>query len=167
MTSYTAIRFVVLTNKVNFRLRDDTRRPHEARVDTNELQGRSNKRKRKKKKKGWKQNITKMRKKRKKRRSTSKLHKREHKGLCMPFDVLSILFLRVFLTCLSVLTRSVNKKETKKTKKRRRKIINYFCRFIFSSKFSYMKLSLFESKQTKKRFRHGAVVYWFLSRESC
>lgn len=44
------MRFVVLTNKVNFRLRDDTRRPHEARVDTNELQRRSNKRKRKKKK---------------------------------------------------------------------------------------------------------------------
>lgn len=164
MTSYTAMRLVVLTNRVNFRLRDDTRRPHEARVDTNELQGRWNKRRRKKKEKGWKQNITKMRKKRKKR-STSKLHKREHKSLCMPFDVLSILFLRVFLTCLSVLARSVNKKETKK--KKRRKIINYFCRFIFSSKFSYMKLSLFESKQTKERFRHGAVVYWFLSRESC
>lgn len=151
------MRLVVLTNRVNFRLRDDTRRPHEARVDTNELQGRWNKRRRKKKEKGWKQNITKMRKKRKKRRSTSKLHKREHKSLCMPFDVLSILFLRVFLTCLSVLARSVNKKETKK--KKRRKIINYFCRFIFSSKFSYMKLSLFESKQTKERFRHGAVVY--------
>lgn len=157
MTSYTAMRLVVLTNRVNFRLRDDTRRPHEARVDTNELQGRWNKRRRKKKEKGWKQNITKMRKKRKKRRSTSKLHKREHKSLCMPFDVLSILFLRVFLTCLSVLARSVNKKETKK--KKRRKIINYFCRFIFSSKFSYMKLSLFESKKTKERFRHGAVVY--------
>lgn len=55
----------------------------------------------------------------------------------------------------------------KPKKKKRRKIINYFCRFIFSSKFSYMKLSLFESKQTKERFRHGAVVYWFLSRESC
>lgn len=151
------MRLVVLTNRVNFRLRDDTRRPHEARVDTNELQGRWNKRRRKKKEKGWKQNITKMRKKRKKRRSTSKLHKREHKSLCMPFDVLSILFLRVFLTCLSVLARSVNKKETKK--KKRRKIIKYFCRFIFSSKFSYMKLSLFESKQTKERFRHGAVVY--------
>lgn len=166
MTSYIAIRLVVLMNRVNFRLRDDTRRPHEARVDTNELQGSSNKRRRKRKKKDGSKTLRKWEKSEKKRRSTSKLHKREHKGLCMPFDVLSILFLRVFLTCLSVLARSVNKKETKK-KKRRRKIINYFCRFIFSSKFSYMKLSLFESKQTKERFRHGAVVYWFLSRESC
>lgn len=44
------MRIGVLTNRVNFRLRDDTRQPHEARVDTNKLQGRSNKRRRKKKK---------------------------------------------------------------------------------------------------------------------
>lgn len=69
------MRLVVLTNRVNFRLRDDTRQPHEARVDTNELQGRSNKRRRKKKKEGWEAKLYENEKKAKKkevRRSCAK-----------------------------------------------------------------------------------------------
>lgn len=96
---------------------------HEQITRKNELRNQWDKTKKKKKKKKTNKNYEKEKKSEKESRSASKLHKRKEEGLWMPFGILSILFLRVFLTCLSVLVRSVNKQKKKKKKEENNQLL--------------------------------------------